>query len=219
MLNLLKKLPKKILLTTLLIVLFGFSFLNPPTTFSSAPECKQIETDSPSVGFGSEAECIDWIMKNSLCTSFGEITCAYGFEMLCQGSKWVTTGELCEEGVCGDGRCDEDNNEDHQTCPQDCGNSGGYCGDGICNNGETSATCREDCPVGPGPTSTPTSNPTPTPTSTPTPDPTYACNSTCDTNEQCQTADANYICSTENNNKCRLATNPNDENCEEAITY
>jgi hypothetical protein len=48
---------------------------------------------------------------------------------------------------CGDGICN--GGETHATCPGDCpGNDDPYCGDGICNGGETHATCPGDCPSG-----------------------------------------------------------------------
>lgn len=46
---------------------------------------------------------------------------------------------------CGDGMCN--NGESSATCPQDCGSS---CGDGVCNGGETSGNCPEDCGGGGG---------------------------------------------------------------------
>jgi hypothetical protein len=42
---------------------------------------------------------------------------------------------------CGDGYCDP-NYENNTTCSIDCG---GWCGDGICNGGETATYCRSDC--------------------------------------------------------------------------
>ena len=44
--------------------------------------------------------------------------------------------------------------------------------------------------------------------------PSYACNSDCSTTEQCQTANADYICSADNNNRCRLNDNVSSETCQ-----
>jgi hypothetical protein len=53
-------------------------------------------------------------------------------------------------------------------------------------------------------------NPSPTPTS-------YYCNSSCETNDQCQTNDSNLICNTEENNRCRLSTNTSSAECQPAV--
>jgi hypothetical protein len=58
-------------------------------------------------------------------------------------------------------------------------------------------------------------SPSPTPSVSPSPSPDiYDCNTTCETDEQCQTANADYICSTEYNDLCRLDSNPESEICE-----
>ena len=66
------------------------------------------------------------------------------------------------------------------------------------------------------PTASPSATPTATPTGTLTPTPTtiYSCNSDCTLDSQCQTANADYICSVEEGNKCRLASNPTSETCQ-----
>ncbi len=53
----------------------------------------------------------------------------------------VNTGGT--DPYCGDGICN--NGETPGTCPSDCGGSNPYCGDGVCNNGETCSTCVTDC--------------------------------------------------------------------------
>lgn len=45
--------------------------------------------------------------------------------------------------VCGNGSCE--NGESSQTCPQDCGGNNPVCGNGFCENGETAQTCPQDC--------------------------------------------------------------------------
>ena len=69
--------------------------------------------------------------------------------------------------------------------------------------------------VSPSPSPSPTPTPTPSVSPSPTPSPTtYDCNSDCETNEQCESANADYICSTTYNNKCRLDSNPESETCD-----
>lgn len=53
--------------------------------------------------------------------------------------KWFGNGMVIG---CGDGVCN--NGETHATCPADC-----KCGDGACNNGETCSSCPTDCGVCP----------------------------------------------------------------------
>jgi len=53
----------------------------------------------------------------------------------------------------------------------------------------------------------------PTATLTPTPTVTFACNSTCTTDADCQTVNAEYICSAEAGNKCRLDSNRDSTTC------
>ena len=52
------------------------------------------------------------------------------------------TGDPTPTNSCGNGICETSRGESPSSCVADCG----YCGDGICNNGETSTSCREDCP-------------------------------------------------------------------------
>lgn len=44
----------------------------------------------------------------------------------------------------------------------------------------------------------------------------YACNIGCTTDEQCKSIGSGYICSIENGNTCRLASNPGSSSCQEA---
>src|SRR5215471_11223584 len=46
-------------------------------------------------------------------------------------------------GFCGDGLCN--NGETCSTCPTDCGTCAPFCGDGRCNGTETCSTCPSDC--------------------------------------------------------------------------
>ena len=45
--------------------------------------------------------------------------------------------------ACGDGRCDD--GESHATCVEDCADAASRCGDGRCDEDESPATCGEDC--------------------------------------------------------------------------
>lgn len=67
--------------------------------------------------------------------------------------------------------------------------------------------------VTPSPTATPSATPSPTPSVSPSPSPTYACAGPCTTDAQCQTVNADYICSAANGNTCRLASNPSSISC------
>lgn len=53
-----------------------------------------------------------------------------------------------------------------------------------------------------------------TATATATAEPVYSCNSSCDTDEQCQSADSSYICS-EQTNTCRHKDWPDESDCME----
>lgn len=59
----------------------------------------------------------------------------------------------------------------------------------------------------------PPSSPNPSP-STPT---SYFCNSTCNTDAQCQTADSNFTCNASEGNRCRLTSNPTSSECQPAV--
>jgi hypothetical protein len=69
----------------------------------------------------------------------------YGELMGC----WGTTceGSTAPAPYCGDGDCN--NGETSSSCPGDCGGGGGVgtCGDGNCDLGEDSSSCLADCPV------------------------------------------------------------------------
>ncbi|MDQ3008363.1 MAG: hypothetical protein M3Q81_02085 [bacterium] len=69
----------------------------------------------------------------------------------------------------------------------------------------------------------PSPSPSPSPSASPSPSPsagTFACNSTCTTDAQCQTANGDYTCSAEAGNRCRLDTNRNSATCTPVVaTY
>ena len=68
----------------------------------------------------------------------------------------------------------------------------------------------------PTPSPTPSVSPSPSPSvsPTPSPSPTYLCDYYCDSDSQCQTANADYVCSAEYGNKCRLNDNPESAECQ-----
>jgi len=69
--------------------------------------------------------------------------------------------------------------------------------------------------VSPSPSPVVSPSPTPSPSVSPSPSPVvYDCDSDCETNEQCESAKTDYICSTEYGDKCRLDSNPESEQCE-----
>jgi hypothetical protein len=85
-------------------------------------------------GCGPEASCEEqcWASAPELpafLTTCGE----YG------GSPWNGVGQCL--GFCGDGYCNEYNEEDDESCYDDCGE----CGDNICNGPEDLAMCPQDC--------------------------------------------------------------------------
>jgi hypothetical protein len=68
-------------------------------------------------------------------------------EETCEGFFTKSCEVLINENSCnGGGSCYPSDDVSH-TCEW---GSGGYCGDGSCNNGETNATCPADCPAGGG---------------------------------------------------------------------
>ena len=76
---------------------------------------------------------------------------------LMSGGEKPGTTSTPKTYYCGDGICN--NGESCSSCSSDCGSCPAptpYCGDGICNNGETCATCPSDC--GTCPTQTPSQN-------------------------------------------------------------
>lgn len=96
--------------------------------------------------------------------------------------------------------------------------------------GENNANCTLAFTVAavetsPTPTPTPSVTPTPTPSVSPSPSPTptpstFNCNTSCTTDAQCQTANAQYVCSQAHGNRCRLDTNRASESCQPATgTY
>jgi hypothetical protein len=48
----------------------------------------------------------------------------------------------CAPAACGNNNCEVLQGENAVTCPQDCG---AFCGDGVCNYGETAQVCPVDC--------------------------------------------------------------------------
>jgi len=81
--------------------------------------------------------------KNHLGTSI-LIKNASGAEKTLQEA--ISNKEFCNP--CGEGICDSAHGETCSTCSIDCGICPPvlFCGDGVCNNGETRVSCPADCP-------------------------------------------------------------------------
>ena len=61
-------------------------------------------------------------------------------------STEVGNGIRCCRSLCGDGTCNATDNEDCETCPEDCGPCPqGSCGDAVCLGDETTCSCPQDC--------------------------------------------------------------------------
>jgi hypothetical protein len=76
--------------------------------------------------------CLTWGIYGSPCC--GDSVCDSGETLSCSGDcpPEGCEGEGCDEGEgeCGNDQCDGD--EDCDSCPEDCGQDCGYCGDQIC---------------------------------------------------------------------------------------
>ncbi|MCO4761881.1 MAG: hypothetical protein KC502_10270 [Myxococcales bacterium] len=61
------------------------------------------------------------------------------------GQKQKCIEDDNQTNKCGNGQCDE--GETSETCAQDCKKTGPQCGNGQCEEGESPATCSQDCKV------------------------------------------------------------------------
>ena len=117
------------------------------TQYVSADCSGQFECGTP-----VQVNCYDPIQNLYNCDPNADPDCSC--QTQCQSTtnpKSCTTGTqaACLQNRCKAG-CQVTN-----TCTWSTPSSGGYCGDGICNNGETSSSCPGDCPVAPTATPTP----------------------------------------------------------------
>lgn len=93
---------------------------NAHTTYES---CGDVDTDGDGLAGCADPDC--WASCTPMCPPEA-VSCA-------------------SEPRCGDGTCSAEL-ESCYLCPQDCMSCALVCGDAVCNNGETHATCPGDCP-------------------------------------------------------------------------
>lgn len=66
------------------------------------------------------------------------------------------------------------------------------------------------------PSPSPSVSPSPSPSASPSPSPTYSCDAECTSDAQCQTVNADYVCSSDDGNRCRVDSNRGSASCEPA---
>jgi hypothetical protein len=81
-------------------------------------------------------KCDEGIGNGEECVPESDSKCDY----CSTNCKFITLGGA----YCGDGKCNPEY-ESEETCSEDCGTSGGSCGDGICTILENCSSCKEDC--------------------------------------------------------------------------
>ena len=81
-------------------------------------------------------KCDEGIGNGEECVPESDSKCDY----CSTNCKFITLGGA----YCGDGKCNSEY-ESEETCSEDCGTSGGSCGDGICSKSEDCSSCKEDC--------------------------------------------------------------------------
>lgn len=95
---------------------------------------------------------------NSLCRAdcpLANVVAAFCGDSICQTTETATScaadcalrTATATTPTCGNRVCETALGESYRTCAEDCPAPvlAAYCGDGTCNNGETSATCTSDC--------------------------------------------------------------------------
>jgi hypothetical protein len=123
---------------------------NTPVIVSTGCYCSTPGYNGDCASSGNGDSCGPSVYGGTCNTCNTIVTCGSpqgGYRSCCGSTSTTTTPP---EEWCGDGNCQDSNNENCSSCETDCGacNSGGgspeYCGDGICNNGETSCSCGID---------------------------------------------------------------------------
>ena len=143
---------KKIIYSLMILIMVGIVFANtqPPYTdplrFTGTPSMDVIPPPPPSDG-SIQTGCNAWSVRNEYCSG----TTRY-YEQCVQmvtNNIWNPKSQNCAEwncGTCENGVC-------VQGSGGNCGGTTITCGNGVCNNGETTINCPSDCG-----TSTPPSN-------------------------------------------------------------
>jgi hypothetical protein len=101
-------------------------------TNTKKPVCGNGKVESGEVCDGGKADC-------------GEFGFVAGYSAACKKDcSGYDTSYCLQKPVCGNGVCEDKVGETSTNCMQDCAPIP-YCGDKICNNGETYSTCKSDC--------------------------------------------------------------------------
>ena len=93
--------------------------------------------------------CVEACATDATCTQAclagksAKTTSALSALTTCSASNCTTTAP--PGPVCGNGVCES--GETTANCAQDCPAPTAFCGDGVCNGGETTANCAQDCPA------------------------------------------------------------------------
>ncbi len=118
-------------------------------TIRNVDSCTPTESPESSCFDGTDNDCDEAAdCADSDCQGGSENNCGDGKDNDCDGLIDDADSD-CDEGLfCGDGVCN--NGETCDTCSKDCGTCDPpetelFCGDGVCNNGETCDTCSKDC--------------------------------------------------------------------------
>jgi len=100
------------------------------------------EANCAGVKMDYSGECTKITDKLNDCEFCQVANCQYG--CVC-GDDGIggKCAEISSNDTCGNGVCNEGENSNN--CPQDCASDGPTCGNGVCNEGENSNNCPQDC--------------------------------------------------------------------------